>query len=136
MYFAIALFKTCMDTLYKIRAKPQKTISFPFTGGMTPTQTHLHFNTHKKPLWDCLAIRTERRNTLHTVLTDWTQSFTIVLYSIFCQLDLKTKIKNDLVFGQKTHCEQGYKRCFRFPFRTQQTEKKWPEQSFQKLDEE
>ena len=29
-----------------------------------PTQTHLHFNTHKKPL--CLAIRTERRNTLHT----------------------------------------------------------------------
>ena len=100
-------------------AKPQKTISFPFTGGMTPTQTHLHFNTHKKPL--CLAIRTERRNTLHTVLTDWTQSFTIVLYSIFCQLDLKTKIKK--FFGQKTHCEQGYKRCFRFPFRTQQTEK-------------
>ena len=113
-------------------AKPQKTISFPFTGGMTPTQTHLHFNTHKKPLRDCLAIRTERRNTLHTVLTDWTQSVTIVCIARakrailipFLSVGFENKNKKiDLLFGQKTHCEQGYKRCFRFPFRTQQTEK-------------
>ena len=91
-------------------AKPQKTISFPFTGGMTPTQTHLHFNTHKKPLWVLLFAHSTGIH-FHTVLTDHTQSLPYCERSELLLLiylsDEKRRHEFDLILGQITHCERG-----------------------------
>ena len=106
--------------------KPQKTISFPFTGGMTPTQTHLHFNTHKKALSRARSLEIH-----YSVLSEFlglslkgATRWKSVNWSIIgenCQKGFQIvfyryKWENGTFFGLIIHCEQSYKRCFRFPF--------------------